>query len=184
MKSRKLLVTGFLTAGMLVASVLTACGSDEPAPSVDPDAVEIGEVAMYTDLTRDHAEEDVDYPQTPPVGGNHDPAWLDCNGVVYDEPVRDENAVHSLEHGAVWITYQPDVDEKDLAELRAKVDGQPYLFMSPYPDQAAPIMATAWGVQLAVQTADDPALSDFVEKYSQGLQTPEPGATCDGGVML
>ena len=65
-----------------------------------------------------------------------------------------------------------------------KRKGRQYIFMSPYPDQAAPIMATAWGVQLTVKSADDPALADFAQKYSQGPQTPEPGATCDGGVML
>ena len=189
MKHMKFVMTGWVAVGLVIASALTACGSDDPAPgaqpdSAQPDSVQLGEVMTFPDLSRDHIEDDLDYPQAPPVGGDHDPAWLDCNGVVYDEPVRDENAVHSLEHGAVWITYQPDVDAAELDELRAKVDGGQYIFLSPYPDQAAPIMATAWGVQLAVASADDAALADFVQEYSQGPQTPEPGATCDGGVML
>ena len=46
---------------------------------------------MFEGLTNDHTDEDVDYPTSPPAGGPHDPAWLDCG--VYDEPVRDENAV-------------------------------------------------------------------------------------------
>jgi len=187
MKFKRSVLTGWVALGVVIAIALTACGADEPAaptPTAQPDAVQLGEVVTFSDLTREHSEDDIDYPQAPPVGGDHDPAWLDCNGVVYDEPVRDENAVHSLEHGAVWITYQPDVDAGDLDELRAKVDGGQYIFMSPYADQNAPIMATAWGVQLAVASADDAALADFVQEYSQGPQTPEPGATCDGGVML
>ena len=53
----------------------------------------------------------MDYPTSPPAGGAHDAAWLDCG--VYDEPIRDENAVHDLEHGTVWISYRPDLDDDD-----------------------------------------------------------------------
>ncbi len=34
--------------------------------------------------------------------------WATCNGVVYTKAVRIENMVHTLEHGAVWIAYNPD----------------------------------------------------------------------------
>ena len=51
--------------------------------------------------------------------------------------------------------------------------------MSPYPEQASPIMLSAWGVQLAVDSADDPRVDQFLAKFRQGPQTPEPGATCN-----
>ena len=126
---------------------------------------------------RGHLESDIEYENTPPVGGNHAPSWLGCNGDVYGEPVRKENAVHSLEHGAVWVTYQSDLPEDQVKDLQGKVRG--YSFISPYPEQESPIMLTAWGVQLAVDSADDPRIDQFLAKFRQGPQTPEPGATCN-----
>ena len=50
----------------------------------------------------------VAYTKAPPDGGRHDPVWADCSGTVYAVPVRNENMVHALEHGAVWIAYNAD----------------------------------------------------------------------------
>ena len=62
----------------------------------------------------------------PPVGGPHDGEWANCNGVVYTTAVRDENMVHTLEHGAVWITYDPDtIPPDDLTTLTAVVKASP-----------------------------------------------------------
>lgn len=126
---------------------------------------------------RSHVQTEVDYKDVPPVGGNHAPQWLACNGNIYDEPIVDENAVHSLEHGAVWITYTPDLANEQIEALKSKVKG--YTFMSPYPDQESPIMLTAWGVQLPLDAADDERVDQFLAKFRQGPQTPEPGATCN-----
>jgi hypothetical protein len=44
------------------------------------------------------------------------------------------------------------------------------------------VVASAWGKQLRVTTANDPALANFVRVYQAGPQTPEPGAPCTVGV--
>jgi hypothetical protein len=127
-----------------------------------------------------HQEGPLTYPQTPPAGGIHNPAWQNCG--IYDQPVPNENAVHSLEHGAVWITYQPDLPAEAVAQLRDLVSGWNYTLLSPYPDLPAPVVASAWGVQLKADSAADPRLTEFISRYHQGPQTPEPGAPCTGGV--
>jgi hypothetical protein len=127
-----------------------------------------------------HTEGDVDYAQSPPVGGEHNPVWQNCG--FYDEPVRDENVVHSLEHGAVWITYVPDLPQDQVDQLRALARSHTYLLVSPYPDLDSPIVASAWGKQLKLQSASDPDLERFVRAYQQGPQTPELGAPCYGGI--
>jgi hypothetical protein len=134
-------------------------------------------------LSRTHVPTAVDYPMHPPVGGNHNPVWLNCNGNVYTSPVKDENAVHALEHGAVWVTYTGKAGKPDVDALAAKVKRTPYTLMSPYENQSGAIMLTAWGHQLAVRSADDPAVDKFLGTYVQGEQTPEPGASCTGGTM-
>ncbi len=137
-------------------------------------------VATFEDLGREHTEEAVTYEQSPPVGGDHSPAWLNCG--VYTEPVPDTNAVHSLEHGAVWISYQPELDQAEIDALTELVGSRSYVVLSPYEGQDSPITASAWGLQLEVDSADDERLAAFMDKYIQGDQTPEPGAACTGGI--
>ncbi|WP_406305423.1 DUF3105 domain-containing protein [Streptomyces sp. NBC_00885] len=133
-------------------------------------------------LGRTHVTKTVTYPMKPPVGGDHNQVWMNCNGDVYKEPVPDMNAVHSLEHGAVWVTYNDKASAGDVSKLSEKVKKTPYTLMSPFKDQAGPIMLSAWGKQLTVDSASDPRVSQFFTKYVQGAQTPEPGAACTNGL--
>lgn len=128
-----------------------------------------------------HVDRPVDYAQTPPAGGEHNPVWQ--NAAFYEEPVRSENAVHTMEHGAVWITYSPDLPQEGKDRIRELVEARDCLVASPYPDLPgdSPVVASAWGKQLAMESADDPALEQFVQSYHRGPQTPESGATCTGG---
>lgn len=140
--------------------------------------VTLDAVKVYENLPRDHVTGHVDYDTSPPVGGPHDPEWLDCG--AYDAPVRDENAVHDLEHGAVWITYAPDLGRADVATLAVALPDNGLL--SPYDGLPAPVVVTVWGRQLALTGADDPRLKLFVDAFSDGHTAPEPFASCAGGI--
>jgi hypothetical protein len=129
---------------------------------------------------RTHVQTPVSYPQVPPVGGKHAPIWQNCG--FYDTPIRNENGVHSLEHGAVWITYRPDLTGEQVDALRSLARGDTYLLVSPYPDLATPVVASAWGRQLQLDSVDDPRLDEFVRAFRLGRQAPEVGERCDGGV--
>ncbi|MFD0854267.1 DUF3105 domain-containing protein [Actinomadura adrarensis] len=131
-------------------------------------------------LSQNHTSATVRYETNPPMGGDHDPVWQNCDGIVYDKQLRNENAVHSLEHGAVWFTYQPNLASDQVDKLKDKVEGTDYTFMSPYPNQDSPIVLTAWGHQLKVSSADDARIDQFLRTYVKGEQTPEPGAACNG----
>ena len=137
-------------------------------------------IKYFSGLTFNHSTGTVNYAQTPPVGGDHNAEVLNCG--IYDQPVPSENAVHSLEHGAVWVTYQPDLPQADVDKLRQLVRGHSHLLLSPYPGLPQPVVASGWGVQLQLPGADDPRLARFLKKYEQGPQTREPGAECTGGV--
>ncbi|WP_324793407.1 DUF3105 domain-containing protein [Streptomyces cyaneofuscatus] len=134
------------------------------------------------ELGRNHSAGDVDYPMTPPVGGDHNPSWLNCDGDVYEKAVPNVNAVHSLEHGAVWVTYSAKASEGDVAKLAERVRSTPFTLMSPYADQEGAITLSAWGKQVTVDSADDRRVDQFLAQYVQGPQTPEPGAPCTGGL--
>ncbi|MEU9200347.1 DUF3105 domain-containing protein [Streptomyces sp. DT224] len=133
-------------------------------------------------LTQNHVAKPVTYPMTPAAGGDHAQAWMNCNGDVYAKEVRQENAVHALEHGAVWVTYNDKTPASDVATLKQKVSQTPYTLMSPHSKQTGPITLTAWGKQLSVDSASDPRIATFFDKYVQGEQTPEPGAACTNGL--
>ncbi|WP_338695899.1 DUF3105 domain-containing protein [Streptomyces sp. Q6] len=133
-------------------------------------------------LARNHVAKKVSYPMTPPVGGDHNQVWMNCNGDVYEKALANENAVHALEHGAVWVTYNDKAADADVKALAAKVKQTPYTLMSPVEDQKDPIMLSAWGHQRTVKSASDPAVASFLATFVQGKQTPEPGAACTGGL--
>ncbi|MFF8545243.1 DUF3105 domain-containing protein [Streptomyces albidoflavus] len=134
------------------------------------------------ELGRDHVSTPVSYPMTPPVGGDHNQVWMNCDGDVYEKPIPDVNAVHSLEHGAVWVTHNGDADPADVDKLTERVKSTPYSLMSPVEKQEGALMLSAWGKQVTVDSADDPRVAQFFTKYVQGPQTPEPGAACTGGL--
>ncbi|WP_329159021.1 DUF3105 domain-containing protein [Streptomyces sp. NBC_01717] len=133
-------------------------------------------------LTQNHVQKKVDYPMNPPVGGDHNPVWMNCDADVYTAPVPNENAVHSLEHGAVWVTYNEKAKPADIEKFADRVARTPYSLMSPVKDQDAPLILSAWGKQVSVKSATDARVAQFFTKYVQGPQTPEPGAACTGGI--
>lgn len=131
-------------------------------------------------LSATHVTTAVQYDPLPPVGGDHHPTWQNCG--FYDAPVVDVHAVHSLEHGAVWVTYDPELPADQVAALRDLTEEYTYLLVSPYEGLESPVVASAWGVQLPLESTDDERLTTFLLKYLQGPQTLEPGAACTGGV--
>lgn len=174
------IVGASMTAVALVGGTLWAAMGSRDSGSSTQNKVALTGLQTYSGLVRDHVTGPVSYPQTPPVGGAHSSAWQNCG--VYSTPVHNENAVHSLEHGAMWITYRPGLAAPELAALLKDVSGQPYALVSPYPGLPSPVVASVWGAQLKLSSAGDPRLKAFVNTYKSGTQAPEPGGECTGGV--
>lgn len=174
-------VAGVLVLALVGVSawVIVDAGQDDAALEAQADA-DIEGVQSFDGLTFNHVTTAVDYPQDPPAGGDHNAAWLNCG--VYTEPVPDENAVHSLEHGAVWITYDPALPAEDVATLEAYADNQSYVLVSPYEGLDSPVAISSWGYQLKVDSADDERLPVFIQKYLLNPELAEVGAPCSSGV--
>jgi len=143
-------------------------------------------------LAHAHVTRPVTYSLTPPVGGQHNATWMNCG--IYDQPVPNERAVHNMEHGAIWITYQPSLPQTQVSRLRAfaqkqamlpSAEGAPsrYMDLTPYPGLPSPIVISSWGFQLRVSSPDDPRLQQFVNKFrASPAYTPEYGGACTGGI--
>ncbi|MFM7088822.1 MAG: DUF3105 domain-containing protein [Candidatus Paceibacterota bacterium] len=130
----------------------------------------------YSYTARDHQTGVVKYKEDPPVGGAHNPKWANCG--LYNEPVPEELAVHSLEHGAVWLTYKPDVVGAELDKMVKRLPIDSHILISPNPGQSSEFVLTAWNHQLILEGSDDPRVDDFLYAFLRGPQTPEPGAPC------
>jgi Protein of unknown function (DUF3105) len=161
-----------VAAGIALVVVTTRENDKKPGPK------EVAGVQTFQE-EQGHTNSAVTYPQTPPAGGQHNPVWQNCG--IYDKPLQNENAVHSMEHGAVWITYRPDLPSDGVEKLREAVGDVDYTLLSPFPNLPAPVVASAWGKQLKLTGPDDPRLKQFLRAYVRGPQTPEPGAPCTGG---
>ena len=144
-----------------------------------PEGVEGVVVVPVT--SNEHVRHDVEYPTAPPAGGPHLGIWLNCG--FYTVPVLDELAVHSLEHGAVWVTYRSDVGTATLGELQVLAAQSSHILASPYEDQASPLVLSAWGRQLHLDSITDPRFDQFMDVYLfDGPTAPEPGVACSGAV--
>ena len=185
-----------LAAVLIVALTTAACSSNanttastESTSTAATDAAIASEISVATNidgvktfgpLLQEHVDTPVSYPQSPPVGGSHDPKWQNCG--VYDTPVKNENAVHSMEHGAVWLTYRPDLPADQVAIVRAFARNHTHVLVSPYEGLTEAVVANAWGKQLRLDSVTDARLAAFVVEYEQGPQTPELGVTCGGAI--
>lgn len=178
------IIIGIVAAVALIGVIALAVYNTQQDRNIRTAPIE--GVRTFPNVLRDHVtsaiNQDLGYEQVPPVGGPHDGAWQNCGD--YDQPIFSKHAVHSLEHGAVWITYQPEIGAEAIAKLKSLVSGRDYTILSPYPGLPSAVAASAWGVQLKVDSADDARLATFIRKYMQGPQTPEPGAACVSGTSL
>ncbi len=167
--------------------VLSACSDDKTTSDATTDTSTPGTgttgepagMATYTDLDRTHVDTPVDYPQIPPVGGPHNPVWQTCQ--FYDVEFPKERGVHSMEHGAVWITFDPALAAADVAVLAQFAETGKEVLVSPFTGLPAPIVASAWGKQLLIESVTDPRLAQFVSYFDDGPQTPELNTPCSQG---
>ncbi len=186
-RNRILAIGGSIVGLLAVAGVVTAVivtSVVPPAPQPVDERLVSGDyderVQRFEGLEGTHTESRVNYDQTPPAGGPHHPGWLNCG--VYSQEQVDEHAVHSLEHGAVWITYDPafatDADIDALVALAPET----YTIVSPYPGIGEAMAISAWGAQLRFTDVDDPAVLDFLDEFWRSPSSPEPNAPCSGAV--
>jgi Protein of unknown function (DUF3105) len=174
------LVVVVFAAAVIGYAVVKLNKSSQNSPQAKADAAKSIQGVVVKDFpSRNHVTTNVAYTDSPPFGGDHDPTWADCNGTVYPSAIRSENAVHMLEHGAIWITYKPGLAADQLDALKKKVDGVGYMALSPYPGLKTAVSLQSWGHQLFVDSATDPRVDEFIDDLRVNTAvTPEPGASC------
>ena len=185
-----------LVLTVALALTITACGDDGgsassgPVASDDARTVSGGEpigpagegidgVEAFRVDSNAHTEEDLVYVPSPPTGGEHYPVPATC-GFYESEPPPDELLVHDIEHGAIWIAYDPGLDDAQRSALSTLVAQQAKVTATPYEGLSSPLVVTAWARQLGLDSVDDPRLVQFIETYRNSDNAPEPTAACQG----
>ena len=167
------------TMGPKENSNMVPAGGKKPDPARPPPEDPPQGVETFPATTNRIVEGDIEYERRPPTNGDHAPLWQNCG--FYEKQIRDENAVHSLDHGAVWVTYREELPNDQLEVLR-NYGEERYVLVSLYPGQSAPVIATSWRNQLRLDSADDPRLRQFVNQFRVTETAPLSGNGCTGGV--
>lgn len=181
-RNRRIIIGSSIIAAVAVVAlvvatiVLTAPKSGSYQAGTDNSTIE--GVKTFKN-TNGHVETPVTYPQTPPAGGEHHPYWLNCG--IYEQQVPNENAVHSLEHGAVWVTYKPGLSEEDLKKIKEQLPST-YVILAPYEGLDSTLVLSAWNAQLKLDSVTDKRIPQFFEKYWKSEKVPEPGSACTGAI--
>ncbi len=163
-----------------IALLASACGGGSES-TASPPTTEAGVatevlVTPSTDLTANHVEPPVSFATSPATGGDHFPFWMNCG--FYSVEVIEGAAAHSLEHGAVWITYGESLPSDEVEALQALAASNPRLLVSPY-GHDDPIVLSAWGAQQRnVQTASAPEVAAFIAQWQDNPELVEAGASC------
>ncbi|HET8603983.1 MAG TPA: DUF3105 domain-containing protein [Marmoricola sp.] len=144
-------------------------------------------------LSHDHVTGPVKYAVLPPVGGQHNGVWM--NAGVYNKPIPLERAVHNLEHGVVWISYDPSLPRSDVDKLVSFVGKQSmisegsnsnrFMDLAPWDDSLgklpSKVVLSSWGYQLRLDSVDTSRMQDFVDTFRHSKKyTPEYGSAADG----
>ena len=114
----------------------------------------------------DHHDE---YQTNPPTSGAHaDPIRFG----IYNEEVIDENAVHNLEHGGIWISYK-DLSDEEIAELEAIARKAPNaVLLSPRSANDSRISVASWQRLMHLEEVDVEAIEEYIKLNIN--RSPEP----------
>ncbi len=111
----------------------------------------------------------VGYNSNPPTSGPHYAA--PANWEVYQNELPDEQLVHNLEHGGIWISYK-GINATTTTALENIAKSQTKIIVTPRSKNDAPIILASWGRLQKLETFDEKAILDFI-RMNKG-RSPEP----------
>lgn len=110
------------------------------------------------------------YNSNPPTSGSH--YTQPANWGVYQTPLMDEQALHNLEHGGIWISYKNiDDDTKGKLETIAKANGGS-IIMSPRETNDSKIALASWTRLEKLDAYDEGKVLEFIKANKN--KSPEP----------
>jgi hypothetical protein len=154
--------------------IVAACGG-----TAEPTVIGDGAVTVETfdDFGNDHfADTEVQaivdgsstfsYDTFPATSGPHARTWAACG--IYTDEVPEIFSVHSMEHGAVTIHYDPALSPADRGAIEetARHLGS-HVVVTPRANLAEPVVLTAWTAMARLGEVDAASITAFWNEYAQ-----------------
>jgi len=129
----------------------------------------------------DHGREHVNSKEyggnQPPTSGPH---ASPLSWGVYDTEVRDDQVIHNMEHGGVFVSYQPNLP-KDKIEKLTSLLAEPFsdpsfqpkkIVLAPRAANKSPIELSSWRRSEALVSYDQKKIEDYITRNLG--KSPEP----------
>lgn len=108
-------------------------------------------------------ESHVAYNSNPPTSGPHTDDGVAGAG-IHEKQVADELLVHSLEHGAVIVSYKADLPQNQVEKIKNAFNGASgKKIMVPRKNLDVPVALTSWNYLLKLKTIDERQIQAFIE---------------------
>jgi hypothetical protein len=171
-QSRNSIVGIVAVVGVIAIIAVVLLVRNSQLPDVDlgenPD-----ESVTFGNLGQEHIPEGSprpDYNSNPPTSGPHYAQWLPTG--FYSQRTLDENLVHNLEHGHIWLSYR-DADDTEAIEVLSAIQEQfpRWVIVTYRPENEDRIVVAAWTRLLPLETPDEDTILAFVTRFRN--QAPE-----------
>lgn len=133
----------------------------------------------------EHIQEgqEIAYESNPPTSGPH---WVTpLSDGIYDSERPDEAVIHSLEHGRIWISYDPNIPENIIQQLEDRLSGEGSAILTPREENDTDIALAAWrrldkfNLEEIGNELPMGRINDFIRRYKH--QAPEYVPSGQGG---
>lgn len=163
-KMKKILWSVF---GIMIVAGLVYLSTRPPAPRPGEEFPILGQEHIEVGATH------IAYNSNPPTSGPHyvQPAeWG-----VYDKELPDEQVIHNLEHGGIWISYK-DIDGDTKSKLEALGKKYPRsVVVTPRSSNDKPITLASWGRLEKLEVFDESIIKTYIKRNMN--KSPEPLAS-------
>jgi hypothetical protein len=153
-----------LVRGMVLAALVVAALWFFFARNLAPSEIQGFELEKFTE-GRGHTDQPVAYPMAPPVTGQHFQSAAPCG--IHSEQIQNEVFVHSLEHGAVAVLYDPEqVETGTIREIEALVgEFDDRTISAPYAGMETPLTVASWAEMMRLPEYEEGAIREYIEEF-------------------
>ncbi|WP_336336420.1 DUF3105 domain-containing protein [Haloarcula brevis] len=168
------------TAGAQPLSAVEASGVEASSLDDTGDSDRLAGVKQFPDRGANHVGEGsaIDYQRVPPLSGTHYGSTVGAG--FYEATPLLGSLVHTLEHGAVVVYYDPDelspearTSLREFSSVHTGTWRSVVVVPNPNDDPSAPYVVTAWRHELTMDGYDAETVHAFLSEYlGRGPENP------------